>query len=55
MTVPHTQLKKISSDYRGATLFGYRVRDPERYGVIEFNKNNEVVSLIEKPKDPKSN
>ena len=50
-----TQLKKISSDHKGATLFGYRVRDPERYGVIEFNKENKVKSLIEKPKDPKSN
>jgi len=39
----------------GATVFGYNVSDPERYGVIEFDKNNRVVSLEEKPKIPKSN
>ena len=39
----------------GATIFGYRVLDPERYGVVEINKNNEVISIAEKPKKPKSN
>jgi glucose-1-phosphate thymidylyltransferase len=39
----------------GATVFAYHVNDPERYGVAEFNKNNQVISLEEKPKQPKSN
>lgn len=38
-----------------ATIFGYHVKDPERYGVIEFNENGKVISLEEKPKNPKSN
>lgn len=38
-----------------ATVFGYYVKDPERYGVAEFNKEGEVTSLEEKPKNPKSN
>ena len=37
-----------------ATVFAYHVNDPERYGVAEFNKNNKVLSLEEKPKNPKS-
>jgi glucose-1-phosphate thymidylyltransferase len=39
----------------GATVFGYHVRDPERYGVVAFNKSGEAVSIEEKPKRPKSN
>jgi glucose-1-phosphate thymidylyltransferase len=39
----------------GATVFAYHVNDPERYGVAEFNKDNQVISLEEKPKHPKSN
>ena len=39
----------------GATVFAYHVNDPERYGVAEFNNDNQVVSLEEKPKQPKSN
>ena len=39
----------------GAKVFGYYVQDPERYGVVEFNENNKVISLEEKPKSPKSN
>lgn len=39
----------------GATVFAYHVNDPERYGVAEFNKGNQVISLEEKPKQPKSN
>ncbi len=39
----------------GATIFGYRVNDPERYGVVEFGENGKVISIEEKPKEPKSN
>lgn len=39
----------------GATVFGYRVSDPERYGVIEFDKTGKAVSIEEKPNKPKSN
>ena len=39
----------------GATIFTYHVNDPERYGVAEFDKSNKVLSLEEKPKNPKSN
>jgi glucose-1-phosphate thymidylyltransferase len=38
-----------------ATVFGYHVNDPERYGVAEFNDNGDVISIEEKPKNPKSN
>ena len=39
----------------GATIFGYHVNDPERYGVVEFDANGKAVSIEEKPKAPKSN
>jgi len=39
----------------GATVFAYHVQDPERYGVAEFDKSNKVLSIEEKPKNPKSN
>ena len=39
----------------GATIFGYRVNDPERYGVVEFGANGKVISIEEKPTEPKSN
>ena len=40
---------------KGASIFAYPVKDPERYGIVEFNDNNEVISIEEKPKQPKSN
>lgn len=48
-------LVQASQMQEGATVFGYYVKDPERYGVVEFTDDNKVVSLVEKPKDPKSN
>ena len=39
---------------RGACIFGYQVRDPQRYGVVEFDRNGRAISLEEKPKQPKS-
>lgn len=49
-----TILKETSQKTNGATLFAYLVKDPERYGVVEFNKDNKVISLEEKPNHPKS-
>lgn len=49
------QLQRASSRDRGATVFGYWVRDPERYGVAEFDRDGRVVGLEEKPSKPKSN
>ena len=40
---------------KGATVFGYRVKDPKNYGVAEFNSKGNVIKLVEKPKNPKSN
>lgn len=47
--------KNIVLREKNAVIFGYNVKDPERYGVVEFNEQNEVVSLKEKPADPTSN
>lgn len=49
------QVKRASEKKQGATVFAYHVNDPERYGVVEFDKNNKAISLEEKPKAPKSN
>ena len=43
------------TDVVGAQIFGYPVHDPDRYGVVELNKNSEVISIEEKPDNPKSN
>ena len=48
-------LKKAAARTEGATIFGYYVEDPERFGVAGFDENGKVVSLVEKPKDPPSN
>ncbi len=48
-------LKETAKLEKGATVFGYYVTDPERYGVVEFDKNRVVKSLEEKPLEPKSN
>jgi len=46
---------KNAKEKDSATVFGYWVNDPERYGVVEFDKNGKVISIEEKPKKPKSN
>lgn len=48
-------LKSCASLEEGAMIFGYKVHDPERYGIVEFNENGDVLSIEEKPKKPKSN
>jgi glucose-1-phosphate thymidylyltransferase len=48
-------LGKTTAREVGATIFGYPVKDPHRYGVVEFDKGGKVVSLEEKPEHPKSN
>jgi glucose-1-phosphate thymidylyltransferase len=50
-----TNLKAATSKENGATIFGYHVKDPERFGVVDFDTNGKVTSIEEKPKNPKSN
>jgi glucose-1-phosphate thymidylyltransferase len=47
-------VKKVEEENQ-SVIFGYYVDDPERYGVAEFDGNNKVISIVEKPKEPKSN
>jgi len=49
------RLLQASQQSDGATVFGYWVRDPERYGVVEFDADGRVLSVVEKPAQPKSN
>ena len=48
-------LQKASTNNNGATIFGYHVNDPQRFGVVEFDENNKAISIEEKPSNPKSN
>ncbi len=48
------RLKSADARASGGTVFGYRVRDPERYGVVEFDRDGRVLSIVEKPAQPKS-
>jgi len=49
------KLKQAAARTSGATVFGYQVKDPERFGVVAFDENNKAVSIEEKPEHPKSN
>ena len=48
-------LQKAASKESGATVFGYHVKDPERFGVVEFDKDMNAISIEEKPENPRSN
>ena len=48
-------LKRVAARDKGATIFGYYVRDPREYGVVEFDDNGKALSIEEKPENPKSN
>lgn len=50
-----SKTKKASGIKDGATIFGYYVDDPERFGIVEFDKNGKAISIEEKPEKPKSN
>lgn len=48
-------LQRVAERKSGATIFGYHVKDPQRFGVVEFDSNGRVISIEEKPEIPKSN
>ena len=50
-----SKLLRSNNDPQGGVIYAYRVNDPERYGVVEFDENGNVISIEEKPKQPKSN
>jgi glucose-1-phosphate thymidylyltransferase len=52
---PYNFLRQALSRTNGATVFGYYVKDPERYGVVEFDQDGRAISIEEKPQKPKSN
>lgn len=49
------RLREAAEKEKGATVFGYYVEDPERFGIVEFNEEGKAISIEEKPKEPKSN
>lgn len=51
----NTMLQKAAKKEKGATVFGYHVKDPERFGVVEFDENMNAISIEEKPEYPRSN
>lgn len=50
-----TQLRSAAAQTSGATIFAYHVNDPQRYGVVEFDKQRRAIDIVEKPAQPKSN
>lgn len=50
-----SHLERVRKQLSGATVFGYNVKDPERFGVVEFDDNGKVISIEEKPREPRSN
>ncbi|MFT5874956.1 MAG: glucose-1-phosphate thymidylyltransferase [Clostridium sp.] len=49
------RLKDVANRKEGATIFGYHVSNPKEFGIIEFDENNNIISIEEKPENPKSN